>query len=907
MLFPNAQKSRQVVYVKRYGRLYEDHELKLYRGKVSQRGLQRILGLPDQSLNSSSKNRLYEQARRCIANFDKYLHSCGHGTVWEEKIPQIEAYLEIQKKAKTLPVNRSGDLDRTAVMRQFGMGRYNAGTIQKRAPRVKAVLDRYDITAKDPTYSQYKYTRFNKELKLLLKDPGLSLTYDRFVNLKWLSERLGIPVHALQKTPQLKALVVDKEREIDRLSRKGETQQYFRINGVHHLNIGAKPYSDKHNRIFNFSHLIDCYGLNFTEKAATVFVSLISNLVDPKAYYHRIIHFLLWLANESHLYGEIVEGLKNNKHIDGTKFERAIFYYKEAIQFDLSKKDNSRKSSKFELVVLQKFADAGVFPQIRIPGKKRKNVPRAIRPRPSLAEAKRRHEDTKNIAQLMDTTSAHFNVKLDMGEDTIAFAENLAREINQREDLPKDLSQAVCVMCDERLTALRVSASKTFESWREQYELGRQLISRSHGKGHAIYRKLQNAKASKSTYKWNNTAALLFPRQNTEIALCNLLSLVDECFDAICPLATTHEWGHFWTKLYEKVGVKNKVQSFLSPPSLVASAVICLYLCETGANESVAISMEAGAIRPSNVPNHLTIVGNKARSKGKAIYEDLPLKDTIDGCTSAAEAMSYYQSATDRYRKTHTEQTKQLFLYIARSKVRHIAEWNLREDMLKISTDSKELSTLKITPSLIRPTLLLMEHLKNPMNLGVTRLRARHEKEGTTFGYVGKLPLRLILTEKIREFQDTIQVIAVSGLKDARNKLSIEPNDWVAASDRVQRTGLGTFCFDPESGAQPDYPKGNKCQALDRCLTCPLKIVVAEPQSIADMIIWKKSLESAEGRFLDERYERWVAVWMPWQAFIQVVLDEKMTRGELANIKMKAQKIANSRMQSKDFKLPMPW
>ena len=269
--------------------------------------------------------------------------------------------------------------------------------------------------------------------------------------------------------------------------------------------------------------------------------------------------------------------------------------------------------------------------------------------------------------------------------------------------------------------------------------------------------------------------------------------------------------------------------------------------------------------------------------------------------------MSYYQSETVRYRTTDTEQTKRLFLYIDRSKVRHITEWNLREDILKISTASKELSTLKITPSMIRPTLLLMEHLKNPMNLGVTQLRARHERDGTTFGYVGKLPLRLILTEKIREFQDTIQVIAVSGLKDARNKLSIDQNDWDAASDRVQRTGLGTFCFDPEAGAQPDYPKGNKCQALDRCLTCPLKIVVAEPQSIADMIIWKKALESAEGRFLDERYERWETVWMPWQVFIQVVLDEKMTRGELANIKMEAQKIANLRMQSKDFKLPVPW
>ena len=90
-------------------------------------------------------------------------------------------------------------------------------------------------------------------------------------------------------------------------------------------------------------------------------------------------------------------------------FERAIFYYREAILFSLSKNDISRKSSKFTLVVLQKFADAGVFPQIRIPGKKRENVPRAIRPRSSLAEAKTKSDDLKNIAQLMDTTSPDFS------------------------------------------------------------------------------------------------------------------------------------------------------------------------------------------------------------------------------------------------------------------------------------------------------------------------------------------------------------------------------------------------------------------------------------------------------------------------------------------------------------------
>ena len=261
--------------------------------------LERLLGFPIHSLIQSSKVRLYEQARQCITNFEKYLYDCGHGTVWEEKIPDIEAYLESQKNAKALPINHRGSLNRSAILKKFGLGTFSVWIAQRRAPRLKKLLDRYDTTAEDPSYTQYKYSTYEKKLKLLLDDPGLKLTFGRIVSLKWVSERLGISIEAIKKTPPLNALVEEKQREIDRRCRQGVSQKYFRINGVYHSNVGKKPYSDKHKRIFDFSDLIDGYGLNFTEKVATVFNSFISDMESPKAYYYRIIDFLLWLAKES--------------------------------------------------------------------------------------------------------------------------------------------------------------------------------------------------------------------------------------------------------------------------------------------------------------------------------------------------------------------------------------------------------------------------------------------------------------------------------------------------------------------------------------------------------------------------------------------------------------------------------
>ncbi|MCY4515265.1 MAG: hypothetical protein OXC69_09075 [Candidatus Tectomicrobia bacterium] len=161
--------------------------------------------------------------------------------------------------------------------------------------------------------------------------------------------------------------------------------------------------------------------------------------------------------------------------------------------------------------------------------------------------------------------------------------------------------------------------------------------------------------------------------------------------------------------------------------------------------------------------------------------------------------------------------------------------------------------------------------------------------------------------QKMRDYADSLQVVALGNIPDAGRKLGIDPKVWVAARQRWQRTGLGVVCADPMSGAQPDFPAGTVCQAIDRCLTCPKKLVLADPDSIADMMLWRRALHAAEREWEDSRPDRWVSVWIPWQVFFQVVLDEKMTRGELAAIKGQAARVVEQRMQAKEIELPTPW
>ena len=82
---------------------------------------------------------------------------------------------------------------------------------------------------------------------------------------------------------------------------------------------------------------------------------------------------------------------------------------------------------------------------------------------------------------------------------------------------------------------------------------------------------------------------------------------------------------------------------------------------------------------------------------------------------------------------------------------------------------------------------------------------------------------------------------------------------------------------------------------------------MADEESVADMIVWSKALDDAEPAWLDDNPERWTEHWVPWRAFFEVVLNEKMTRGVLAVIKKRAVDRAAARMALPQFKAPQPW
>ena len=886
--------------------LYEADELPLHRGAISRVGLQTALHFPSNVLFPSSSDRRFTAARRCVANFDTHLTTWGHGSTWHEKIPEIEAHLQALAKAGELPLNWEGKLNHSRVLVDLGAHKGMVDAIPRRHPKIKAIFDEYDeVIRDDPSYTQYKYAGLQDKLKALLAAPDLELTHGRIINLVALGKKLGVVRQVLRDTPQLNELIVGQQAEIDRRTREGTTQETFRLWGVAHPNVGVTPCSDPHDRIFDFCGLIDAYGLRFAEYIGTTFVAVVANQHDPRDYYRRICHFLNWLAaDESGKH--IADVVRRGGRIEPDEFEACVRHYQRAIFFEAIDERATRPGFRPLFVVIKKFGEAGVFPLVQLPRIDHRTLTQSAPARPSLAEA-RITSDAADILRLTEETETASPLVFDRGDDAKVFAETVARERHSRTDLPDDLPGAVRTICEERLVALRRAASRAFEDWRETREWARNEIALAQHSGAEIYSRLDRARRSDGTLAWKPVVAELFPHGNPSLALRNLLALIDHQFHGICPQYDSHEWAYFWRGVYLKTGGNRRVQSLLCPTRLVCTAVMMLYLCETGANESVALTLAPTAIRPCDVSGHVTVVGTKVRSRGKPIHDHIPLKSTADGCTSAAEALRYLIDATDAARRAEPAHADTLFVYGYHGRV-HVPETHgIRDDFKAIAAGSSDLRDLRLFPAMVRPTVLLSEQLRNPSSIRAAQVLARHESATTTMGYVHKAPYRMLMDQKIRDFADTVQVVAADDITGARKILAVDAERWSAARQRAQRTGLGVACADPRSGAQADYPAGTLCLAVDRCLTCPKKVVVADPQSVADMIVWQTALRAAEPDWLDTRYERWQSTWIPWLAFFEVVLDEKLPRGRLAAVLSEGTLIAEAQMASPDFTLPEPW
>ena len=880
--------------------LYERGELALRVGRVHRHALVRQLGATRFPARSTIAGPRSKAPGRCVVRFDRLLKEQGRGRLWTERLPAIRAYLERCKESGTLPITNRGRLNRSAVVREFAPDKKSMMSVLHENPAVKALLDEYDVIRGDERYSPYKYDALEGKLKELLDRNAFELVSARKINKRFLAQRLGVRRAVLSSTPKLAALIREKQADLDELQRRGVTARAFRVHGADYINLGTTPFSKAHGRVFDFSGLIEEYGLAFVERVATTFVAVVGNLAYPWSQHRRLVDFLTWLAVSPE--STVARRMRDGQPVDRREFVRVALLYQQHVVYGESGKGTQVAGSRF--AIIERFGEAGLFPRVHFPKSVDRRRHQVKNARPSLAEAPVLDADARKILEAAEEASKYRDLDLGVGNDAIAFVQTLAVERARRTDLPESLPEAIRILCDERLVELRKAGSAIVAAWRKTYREGRALVAEADDDVVSMFETLEKERDHGiDTLRWRRLVGSLFPRSQPRRALANLLAVIEAKFHGICPNGTGGVWGKFWGDRFRNAGGARAVQAYLSPPRLVVSAVVCLYLCESGVNSDVAVRMQANAIRPSRRPRHIIVTGRKGRARNRAIYSELALRRTVHGCMSAVEALLFYADAVRPLRTGHEDMP--LFVHVSRGRLKALGTWRLYKDFPAIVATSERLASLWICPTMIRSTVLLSMQLRHPDSLEAVQMFAQHRRDTTTMGYVAKLPYRMVLEERMRRFAETIEVVVAD--RDAWEKMGRPVAGWWEAIGGARRTGLGVWCRDPVAGAQPDVPKGTPCHAVDRCLGCSKVLVVADEESVADMIVWSKALEDAEPAWLDDNPERWTEHWVPWRAFFDVVLNEKMTRGVLAVIKKRAVDRVAARMALPQFKAPQPW
>jgi hypothetical protein len=455
-------------------------------------------------------------------------------------------------------------------------------------------------------------------------------------------------------------------------------------------------------------------------------------------------------------------------------------------------------------------------------------------------------------------------------DEAIRFVGNLAYEVSRGVDLPRDPIEAVTIVLNRRLDALKQHAEYLIDRAKIDLEFGKTLLAEADIDPHRFrldyfgehLTREERERLSSSFFPYKKGGSL----QDQRRSLANLLSLAKVSFAGMLPPQRTGRVAKFFARRYLELGGAKYIERLLYPTAATAAAVLALYLVETGANPPVGREIHRDCIDNSQHAGYEEITGFKATAGGKPIIMHFTPDAKVLKSIRWLEAQSAHLALVAGNHK------ECLFLMRDGYGTKMIsADW-FTEWFKSFSRSIESLRDLVITPNMLRPSVLLRAALERDGRLELGMAIGQHG-EAVTQGYQQRYPVRLKYDQHMRGFHKAFETLVVSSLKEAAKLLRISEAEFDGRLEALRETGRGVFCTNVLG--RPGN-NGRKCEQLD-CWNCPQMLIVLETDAIATLQLWQESLRSVQGEWERDRPERWEAIWLPWLCLADVV-EEKMGR-----------------------------
>ncbi|MBY3177561.1 hypothetical protein HFO27_23455 [Rhizobium leguminosarum] len=832
--------------------------VKLLNGQIRAGGLERSRG------GKISRSSIANQLGWHDTNVTQYLDilldyekaTGGTQSVHEAKIPAMRAWFEGQMRAGSLQV-RAGS--RKASRKQFldAFDLPNSASIFLRYPRIAALVDEFDEKIRVTGYSPADVSNVLEKLKAILADDPPIAKDGKSINRKAVGDMLGISAANISRPP-FADLFIEPEKTL-LASVQSDPLIAFTGGRLFKFHVFVEQGWTKAYAI----RLRNCFQRGYRKRGKD----------EARAHFAILVELMAFIAGASSQHcRSLLHGLGNGVPVKSleTELTKATQDFRDHLRETFENTDTCNNRIILTNTVVRKLSADGVLPQMSLYLIEFRND--SANHLPSYAEA--RPTGSKKINPSVDDYLAFAlsmlneaaeaskieTVVSEQGDFLRALREELEAEPFTSADNP---SKLILRILNRRVDLIYAAAWKVVQQGQRDLERGKELLQRAVEINDEELAFVIGEGQPRS-FERDERMRRSFPvGDGMEQGIANLLMVVKQRYDGIYPVASTKrvQNAFFAVRALEYGGVK-KLQAYLMPSKEVVSAVLTLYLLESGSNVSVGRTLYLDCIEPSDTPGHIKVTGYKARAAGKPIFAVFP------ETSEAAIAMKWLHDAVALL--TNVEQGDRNFLFVTKArgeKVKLIEEYGYRADFKRLVKVIPEFAGLSMNPNMTRPTILLRAALEED---GVTTLSQAIGQHGQRVheGYVNKYPLRYLRDTEVRYFQRSLETVVIQKIKEAHDFLGVDLDGMSGRVEAVMRTGLGTLCGDRNGRPGSD---GSPCTSVDCWNNCPQLIVIAKKEEVAILQIWQHSLRLVEGDWIQHQPERWEAVWLPWLCFVDAV------------------------------------
>jgi hypothetical protein len=800
----------------------------------------------------------------------------GLESVHEAKIPEMRLWLDTSIADGTLET-RDGKISRLEFYRRFDLGKNSLVLI--RYPRIAALIEDYDRIVSSTGYHFNVIEAEIASLRAALDDNPVifktGLSYDR----KALSLKTGISLGRIVRSPF-----------IDLIS-KADGELCARVEADELCQIFA-------GRLFSFRELVGSgWSRKFLAGIASNFRKAFgrASQSDAKGAYNSLTEILRFLGASDKKSCRTVSLALNAggvRLVAATDWTEATHQYAQYVSNDRNLTgagpDAKLKSAN---MVIRRLSSLGALPELALP---LRGPGGRSRHRRTIAEEVGTNggDDYLAFAMLMLKEAAKTrNIEIEPNDEA-GFLKTLRLEIKEGHvEADDNPASAILRVLKRRLALIENAFSEVYLRWRTHWDRGRELLAAGEKLGDG-WEKLFVA-GSRNEHRRRVDIRRHFPVDDPNRAVANLVRLIADHFGGIYP-KNHGKLGQFMAKRALEFGGKPHIEGYVTPSNEAVGAALILYLAGSGNNIAVGRTLFLDAAEPSEISGCIHISGEKARAGGKPIHAHLETR------SHAAQAMQWLVGALVGLRaEVKLDDSRLLFVGNFPTGPKPLEEYWLRDFFKRIVAGIPELANLGLTPSMLRPTVLLIAALEGDANAHIAAALGQHGLN-VGKGYVDHPPTRFMHDEDIRKFFDNWETLTVHLEEDAQALLGVSKEELEMRVAALMETGLGTLCRDRNGRPGND---GAVCTQLDCWNNCPQLIVIARKQDLALMIIWRASLIKAEDDWIRDRPERWFTVWNPWLLFIQVV-EEKIVLTSMGRLWREAQQVADKIMNHKNFR---PW